>query len=99
MKLAVRRYACRGKGVSYYQDYLHGNGYFPKKEEDLIWAFSQEDKIRIADDWDRNEEESFWTSIVCKKTIIDGVTFDERDIKTLTLEQSIRHVQGGKPIF
>lgn len=98
LKVAVRRYAPKGKGVSYYQDYLHRNGYTYKKEEDLIWAFSQEDKIRIAEDWDKNENEYFWNSIVRKRMICGGVNFEERDIKSLTNELLLRHVQGGKTI-
>lgn len=98
LKVAVRRYAPKGKGVSYYHDYLHRNGYKLKKEEDLIWAFSQEDKNKIAEEWDKSENESFWNSIVRQKIISGGVTFEERDIKSLTVEMTLRHIQGGKTI-
>ena len=99
LTVSVKRYAPKGKGISYYQDYLHKNGFQCKAKDSLLWAFSEKDIIRIAEDWDENENESFWNSIVCRKLIIEGVTYDERDINSFTTELRLRHIQGGKPIF
>lgn len=96
--VAERLYSSRGKGVSYYQDYLQKKGFKCREKDKLLWTFSEKDKIRIAENWNKNENKSFWESIVRRKEIVGGVTYPERDLMSLSAELMLRHIGGGKEI-
>lgn len=59
-------------------------------------TLSEKDKITIGNDWNANENESFWNSIVSRKLIRESVTYQEIDINSFTTELLLRHIQGGK---